>query len=112
MLASMRPGLAVRESIGSLQGKLHSWYRESEPPYFTLRELTTRSLVKCFYEESDYDAVVKAVKTKNQVVHVHGRVFTDTIQQCIREIKADRIVPADPFTFRDFEGVWNEGKTQ
>jgi hypothetical protein len=112
LLPSAKVGLAIRESIGSVQGTVHAWYRESEPPYFTLRESATYALIKCFYQDLDYEAVVKAVRTKQQVIHVHGRVFTNTIHNCIRDVRADRIIPADPFSFNDFEKYWNAGKSQ
>lgn len=86
----------VRESIGGIQGTVHSWYCAAEPPYFMLCESATRELIKCFYGETDYDAVVQAVKSKNQIIHIHGRIFSDTARRCIREVSVDRIVPADP----------------
>lgn len=104
--------LPVRESIGSLQGTVHSWYRASEPPYFVLRESASRELIKCFYEEGDYGGVVEAVKSKDQVIHVHGRIYTNTASRSIQQVQADRILPAEPFTFRDFETLWNRGRPQ
>lgn len=112
MRTAARPGLHVRESIGAIQGTVHTWYRESEPPYFTLRESSSRALIKCFYRQGDYGAVVQAVESEYQVIHVHGKIFTDTVLQCVREISTDRIIPSEPFSFSDFEKVWNRGKTQ
>ncbi len=112
LLPSSRIGLAVRESIGALQGSIHTWFKMSEPPYFTLRDLATQALVKCFYEDSDYDAVVQAVRLKNQVIHVHGRIFTDMVHHCIDHVEADRIVPAESFTFNDLENYLGTGKVQ
>jgi hypothetical protein len=112
LLPLVRSELPIRESIGALQGTLHTWFRASDPPYFTLRVLSTQDLVKCFYEDSDYEAVLQAVKEKNQVVHVHGRIFTETAGRSVDHVAADRIVPAEPFTFDDLEKFLNGDKVQ
>ncbi len=112
LLPSTRAGLPIRESIGAVQGTLHVWFRKSDPPYFNLRELSTQALIKCYYDKSDYAAVLQAVKTENQVIHVHGRIFMDMIGRCIDHIKADRIIPADPFTFSDLEKFLDGEKVQ
>lgn len=112
LLPTARTELAVRESIGALQGTVHTWFRLSDPPYFTLRVLSTQELVKCFYDDSDYEAVLEAVKERNLVVHVHGIIFTETAARCIEHVVADRIVPAEPFTFDDLEKFLDGDKVQ
>ena len=47
--------LPFRETIGSVQGKIHSLFKESKPhPYFNLRELSTANLISCRYEIDVY----------------------------------------------------------
>jgi hypothetical protein len=112
LLPSTRAGLSIRESIGSVQGTVHVWFRLASPPYFNLRELSTQALIKCFYDRSDYEAVLLAVQKETQVVHVHGRIFTDMPGRCIDHIDADRIVPVEPFSFDDLEKFLDGDKTQ
>jgi len=109
-IALYRAGLSIRESIGSVQGTVHVWFRLSVPPYFNLRELSTQALIKCYYDKSDYDAVLMAVQKETQVVHVHGRIFTDVPGRCIDHVDADRIVPVEPFSLKDLEKFFGWGQ--
>ena len=60
------------EWIGGFQGVIESVFRRGVPN-FRLRELSTRALIKCEYEEErDYRTVWEALKTLDAVVHVNG----------------------------------------
>lgn len=95
--------LPFRESLGAVQGRIHSLHKESDQPYFTLRELSTENLIKCFYGPEDYAAIVQALKEKNQVVHVKGKIVTDTRGRSIKHVRVQRIVLAEPFGYEDVE---------
>jgi len=104
--------LPFRESIGAIQGKIHSLYKESRPQHFVLRELSTDNLIKCIYELDDYPAIVKALEVKEQVLHVRGLVVTDTRKRNIEHIRVQRILLADEFGIEDVDKFLRIGRTQ
>jgi hypothetical protein len=105
--------LPYRETIGSVQGKIHSLYKESKPhPHFMLRELSTDYLIKCQYRESDYPAIVRALEVKEQVLHIRGRIVTDTRGRCIHHVSVEEILLADPYGIEDVEKFLRGERTQ
>ena len=105
--------LPYRETIGSVQGKIHSLYKESKPhPHFMLRELSTDNLIKCQYEESEYPAIVKALEVKDQVLHVRGRIVTDTRGRSIHHLRVEHILLSDPYGIEDVEKFLGTGESQ
>lgn len=94
--------LPYRRSEGSVQGKIHSLYKESKPlPFFHLRELSTEHLVKCFYHPSEYPNVLRALEVADQVIHVRGTVVYHTRNRDIDHIDIRQIRMADPYDFDD-----------
>jgi hypothetical protein len=105
--------LPYRETIGAVQGKIHSLYKESKPhPHFMLRELSTDNLIKCLYEESEYPAIVKALEVKDQVLHVRGRIMTDTRGRSIYHLRVEHILLAEPYGIEDVEKFLGSGESQ
>jgi len=93
-----------RESLGSVQGKIHSLYKESKPhPYFTLRELSTSNLIRCQYEADVYPEIIRALSAIDQVIHVRGNIITDTRERSIDHVKVREIKLAEPFGYEDVE---------
>jgi hypothetical protein len=90
------------ESIGALQGVIHSVFFGPQPPYFNLRELSSQALVRCEYSSDLYPSVVKAVERPNTVVHVYGRVKTNVEDRSLDTMKATRIDIAEQLTEDDF----------
>ncbi|MGP8226586.1 MAG: hypothetical protein ACLQGT_10580 [Terracidiphilus sp.] len=112
-LARMIKVLPFRETIGSIQGKIHSLYRESKPhPYFTLRELSTENLIKCEYENEIYPDILQALVGIEQVIHVRGAVMSDTRGHSIHHVKVSQIMLADPYGFADVERFLGANRTQ
>jgi hypothetical protein len=92
------------EYFGSVQGILHSWYKESEPAYFYLRELSSEALIKCKYsDDSVYDALAKAVQNRRNSIHVHGKILANRKEKRIDSVDVDRLVFVPPFTMRDVD---------
>lgn len=104
--------LPFRQTEGAVQGKIHSLYKESKPPHFVLRELSTGDLIKCLYEIDDYPAIVKALENKDQVLHVRGTVVTDTRERNIDHVSVKRILLAEQYGFADVEKFLRTGKAQ
>lgn len=86
---------------GMIQGIIHSLYKEAEPPYFDIRNLSSRDLVKCYYTPALYEDVVASLERKDAVVIVSGQITSRRVDRAIREIKAERIEAVDPFTRED-----------
>jgi hypothetical protein len=101
-----------RESIGAVQGTIHAFHMASKPPFFQLRELSTGNLVKCFYSPDDYDAVLQALKIRSQVVHIRGRIITDTRERNIDHIAVTQILLAERYGYEDVAKFLNSGKPQ
>ena len=74
-------------STGTIQGIVHSLYKESQPPYFDLRELSSEKLIKCQYPPQLYDKVVESLKKRSAIVIVQGEV-----QARRRDRKIERVV--------------------
>jgi hypothetical protein len=112
-LARMIKVLPFRETIGSIQGKIHSLYKESKPhPYFTLRELSTGNLIKCEYEIDVYPEIIRALGVIDQIIHVRGAVMTDTRGHSIHHVKVSQIVLANPYGYEDVDKFLGANGTQ
>lgn len=118
----LRPGIhaidaapiaATIEYVGAIQGTLHSWFREATPPYFYLRDASSRNLVKCEYRlDSVYDQLVEAVKHKDAIIHVHGDITTDRASRSIDLVRANKLVWVRPFSIRDLNDYLDSEKLQ
>lgn len=91
------------EGIGAVQGVPHTWHKESTPPYFTFRELSSDVPMKCFYKKSDYSIVHSLFKTKTAIVHIGGTVTYNVVGRNIEKIAANKYEVAPDFTDEDFE---------
>jgi hypothetical protein len=91
------------EYVGAAQGIIHALYKEAKEPFFYLRELSSFALIRCQYEPDKYEEIAAALRHKEQVVHVHGRIFANTLNRAIDHIKIDRILTPRPFSFADVE---------
>jgi hypothetical protein len=95
------------EYRGMLQGVIHSLHKESNPPFFDLRDFATRALVKCIFKPEDYEIVHKALERKTGVVLVSGWIRAKRLDKAIAEIRIERIQPTKPINaqqLRDFFG--------
>ena len=92
-----------RVTQGAIQGVIHNIFMEVERPYFTLRELSSQNLVKCYYGQRDYAAVWENAKNMGQILHVRGTVVTDTQKRNIDHITVSNIIPAEPYEYADLE---------
>lgn len=103
-LARMIKVLPFRETIGSVQGKIHTLYKESKPrPHFTLRELSTGNLIRCDYEADVYPIIVQALGVNDQVLHVRGDIMTDTRGHSIHHVKVHEVKLADSYGYENVE---------
>lgn len=79
---------AVRDEIayeGSLQGKLGTWYKESN--YFNLKDLSLNAIVKCFYHAAKYDEVYSLYQDRDAIVHISGLIRAERASGRPKEIR-------------------------
>ena len=86
---------------GALQGRLGTWYKDAG--YFNLRELTTESVVKCFYSGEMYDQVYRLYEDKNAIVNLSGRVVMDRATGSINEVRVHWVKTYAPLSNSEFE---------
>jgi hypothetical protein len=101
--------LPFRETLGSVQGTIHSLYVGSKPPHFTLRELSTRHLIKCYYRPEDYVGVLEALHRDEQVVHVEGTIITSTRRREIDHVNVKQLILSEPYGYEDVERFLKRG---
>jgi hypothetical protein len=70
---------------GALQGKLGTWYKESN--YFNLRELSSNELIKCFYGSEMYDPIYRLFEDKDAVVNLSGAIKAARSTGKIKEVR-------------------------
>jgi hypothetical protein len=63
--------------LGEVQGRVCSLFKEADP-HITVRELSTKQLVKCYFPPSLYVDVVQALKDPEAVVYVTGWITEDS----------------------------------
>ncbi len=93
---------ATLKEYGAIQGTLQTWFKESTDAHFTLRELSTRTLIKCYYKQEDYEKVYSLFKMKNAVIYIGGAIALNIADKKIENIRVDRFDIADNFTDEDF----------
>lgn len=91
---------------GSIQGIIHAWHSGADPSFFQVREIITKTLVRCEYEEPLHDSVHLATAIPNTVVHVYGRIEWDTVTNAIINIHANDIEAAEPLSGFEFQKLF------
>ncbi len=86
---------------GALQGRLGTWYKDSS--YFNLRELTSSSLVKCYYSAEMYDQIYRLYEDKDAIVNLSGRVVMDRATGSVNEVRVHWVKTYAPLSNSEFE---------
>ena len=81
---------------------MHSLYKESEPPYFDVRELSSQQIVKCIYRPENYLQVVELLKSKDAVVLISGTIKARRIDRKIEEIRVEKMRSTEPLSDDEF----------
>lgn len=89
--------------IGAIMGRTYEWNKGAEKPYLIIRELTSGDLVKCFYNDDDYDQVAKLFSKKTAVVIIDGTISFSRVTEKSEVIRADQFEFAPEFSDEDFE---------
>lgn len=91
------------ESTGTIQGIVHSLYKESQPPYFDLRELSNEKLIKCQYPPQLYEQVIGSLKKRDAIVIVQGEITARRRDRKIDHIVVRQMKVAPELTADDLE---------
>lgn len=92
------------ESHGEIQGIVHAFFKETKTPKLVMRELASRSLVDCYFEEQMYAHAVELLRDKDGVIFVEGTV-SESEAGDITEIRVSDFTPAP-----EFDEGWLESK--
>lgn len=90
--------------FGSVQGKLGTWFKESD--FIYVRDAVYGVLVRCNYRSNMYGTIHKFYSDKNAVVHVSGRIKSDRLSGVPKEISVDSIEGFDRLSDSDFAGLF------
>jgi len=59
---------------GQIQGIVHALFKESDHPKLVVRELSTKSLVDCFFKIEMYHSAIEVLQERDAIVFVEGMV--------------------------------------
>lgn len=90
------------ESQGEIQGIVHAFFKETKTPKLVMRELASRNLVDCYFEEKMYAHAVELLRDRDGVIFVEGSVAESETGE-ITEIHVSDFTPAPEFDERWFE---------
>lgn len=106
-----RTTVAIEEAVlspiyylGSIQGRLGTWFKESD--FIYVRDSVFGVLVKCNYKPSLYDTIYRAYKDKKAVVHVTGRIKSDRLSGVPKEMSVENIDRYDELSDDEFSSVF------
>lgn len=90
--------------IGSIQGRLGTWFKESD--FIYVRDSVFGVLVRCNYRTSMYETIHKCYRDKRAVIHVTGRIKSDRLSGNPKEISVDHIERYDQLSDEEFKGIF------
>jgi hypothetical protein len=96
----------MAEYYGQIQGIIHSFYKEADPPYLTIRELSSKALINCSFENDLYNDAVSLLKDKKAIIFVEGQVVENLITGLVESIRASKFYPAPDFSREDFDSFF------
>lgn len=91
------------EFEGSLQGKIHAFFKESERPHFSLRELYSEDLIRCYYNLEQYDDIARALQKRDTVIHVAGLAVASRTSRKIQWMIVNRLEEAEEYREGDLD---------
>jgi hypothetical protein len=93
-------------SFGSIQGIIHSWFKEVPVPYFNFRELSTSALVRVEYRQSQYESIAKAIQERNMVLMISGECYFDRVDRSVLKMRLERISETVNLSTSDFDQLF------
>jgi hypothetical protein len=93
-------------SYGSVQGVMHAWIMEGGAQSFTVRDLSSGSLVKCSYDKALYAKVHEATETQGCVLIVYGDMQWDRATNAIVDVSVTDLQITRKLTETEFNGLF------
>lgn len=90
--------------IGSIQGRLGTWFKESD--FIYVRDIVTGTSVKCTYKSGMYDQIYKCYKDRQAVIHISGRIKSDRLSGHPKEMAVTQIQRFDKLSDEEFVGLF------
>ena len=88
--------------IGSIIGRTHEWNKGADKPYLIVREISKGELVKCSYNDRDYNKVARLFNNKSAIVVIQGRISFNRITSKSEMTGAEQFDFAPEFSDEDF----------
>jgi hypothetical protein len=103
--------LVDRGVYGEIQGVVNAFFKEHQPPYIRMRELSTGNMVKCFFRPDQYQGAVELLEDKDAVVFIEGWLREDATNGAVKEIRVEDFTPAVDFDAAQFETMFGSVPT-
>ena len=97
---------SVIEYRGMVQGIIHSLYKESQPPYFDIRDIASGDLIKCYYSVPQYRDVHAVLQRREAVVIVAGWIRAKRLDREIQDLRVEQIQSTDPLSQKQLESFF------
>ena len=94
------------ESVGGIQGIIHSIFMGSSPRHFFVRELSTGELIKCIYVDTQHPKIAEALREEGMVIHVYGLIKTNIVNRKIDQIVMQNIDISHKMSNEDFNAFF------
>jgi hypothetical protein len=89
---------AAVEFRGMLQGRIHSLYKEVNPPYFMLRDFASGELVRCEFTANEWTDLHQALARKDGVVLVAGWIRAKRLDRTVEVMRVERMKGTKPLS--------------
>lgn len=94
------------EEYGAIQGRIDVLNKGAARKYFSVRELSTDITIKCFYDDRVYGTIIAALKDKDTIVHVSGRMKLRPTKRSIDHMIVERLEEAAEYKSGDLEAFF------
>ena len=88
---------------GEIQGAVHALFKEARKPKLSMRDLSTKELVDCYFQKEMYQGVIELLRDEDAVIFVEGEVTERSESGIITEINVTEFTPAPTFDVETFE---------
>lgn len=93
----------MAEYYGQIQGVVHSFFKEADPPYLVIRELSSKNLIKCSFESEMYSDVISSMKDRQAIIFIEGQVCENMATGTVESMRVQKVYLAPDFSSKDFE---------
>lgn len=96
---------STADYYGEIQGTIHALYKDDKPKRVVVRELSSRRLIDCFFDDAIYGGVIDALEDQRGVVFVEGEIRENLVTGIIEYVSAKDIRLAPVFDEARFNSL-------